>query len=169
MTPWTESCQTSLLFTVSQSLLKLMSIESVMQSNHLILCYPLLLLPSFFSKGWLFASDGWSIEASTLASVLLMNIHNWFPLRLTGLISLLSKGLSRVFSSTTIQFSLVQSLSCVWLFVTAWTTAYKASLSITNLQSLLKLHWIDDAIQSLPLLLSPSPPAFNLSQHQDLF
>ena len=126
-------------------------------------------LPSFFSEGWLFASNGWSIEASTLASVLLMNIHNWVPLRLTGLISLLSKGLSRVFSSTTIQFSLVQSLSCVWLFVTAWTTAYKASLSITNLQSLLKLHWIDDAIQSLPLLLSPSPPAFNLSQHQDLF
>ena len=48
VTPWTESRQTSLLFTVSQSLLKLMSIESVMQSNHLILCCPLLLLPSFF-------------------------------------------------------------------------------------------------------------------------
>ena len=81
---------------------------------------PLLLLPSFFfsirvweTKGWLFASDGWSIEASTLASVLLTNIYNWFPLRLTGLISLLSKGLSRVFSSTTIQFSSVSHSVCL--------------------------------------------------------
>ena len=45
-TPWTAACQASLSFTTSQSLLKLMSIESVMQSNHLILCRPLLLLPS---------------------------------------------------------------------------------------------------------------------------
>ena len=48
VTPWTAACQTSLSFTISQSLLKLMSIESVMPSNHLILCRPLLLLPSTF-------------------------------------------------------------------------------------------------------------------------
>ena len=51
---------------------------------------------------WFFTSDGHSIEVSASASVLPMNIHGWFPLGLTGLISLLSKGLSRVFSSTTV-------------------------------------------------------------------
>ena len=49
-TPWTATCQASLSFTTSQSLLKLMSIESVMPSNHFILCHPLLLLPSIFSS-----------------------------------------------------------------------------------------------------------------------
>ena len=49
-TPWTAACQASLSITNSQSLLKLMSIESVMPSNHLILCRPLLLLPSVFSS-----------------------------------------------------------------------------------------------------------------------
>ena len=58
-------------------------------------------LVSVFSNEWLFASDGQSIGTSASASVLPMNIQGWFPLRLTGLISLLSKGLSRVFSSTT--------------------------------------------------------------------
>ena len=88
------------------SLLKFMSIELVMLSNHLILCLPLLLLPSIFPASgsfplsWLFTSDGQSIGASAL--VLPMSIQGWFSLRLTGLISLLSKGLSRVFSSTTI-------------------------------------------------------------------
>ena len=69
---------------------------------------PLLLLPSVFPASgsfpvsWLFALGGQSIGASASASVLSMNIQCWFPLGLTGLISLLSKGLSRVFSSTTI-------------------------------------------------------------------
>ena len=95
----------SLSFTISQSLLRLMSIESVMPSNHPILCCPLLLLPSVFasirvfSKNWLFASGGQSIGTSASASVLPMNIQGWYPLGLTGLISLLSKGLSRVFTS----------------------------------------------------------------------
>jgi len=48
MTPWTAACQASLSFTISQSLLKLMSIESVIPSNHLILCHPLFLLPGEF-------------------------------------------------------------------------------------------------------------------------
>ena len=94
VTPWTVAHQASLSFTVSLSLLRLMSIESVMPSNHLILCDPLLLLPSVFPASGsfpmsqLFASSGQSIEAS--ASILPMNILGWFPLALTGLISLLS-------------------------------------------------------------------------------
>ena len=92
----------------SWSLLKLMSIESVMPSNHLILCCPLLLLPSVFPSIRVFFNKvalhlgGQSIGASALASVLPMNIQTWFPLGLTDLISLQSKGLSRVFSGTTI-------------------------------------------------------------------
>ena len=107
-TPWTAARQASWSFTISQTLLKFMSIESVMPSNHLILCHPLLLLPSIFpsirvfSMTWLFASGGQSTGASASASLLLVNIHGWFPLGLTGLISLLSKVLSRVFSSSTI-------------------------------------------------------------------
>ena len=98
--PWTASCQASLSFTFFPSLLKLTSNESVMQSNHLILCYLLLLLPSIFPSirlfvtSRLFASGGQITGASTLASVLPMSIQDWFPFRLTGLTSLLSKGLS---------------------------------------------------------------------------
>ena len=104
-TPWTAVCQASLSITNSWSLLKLMSIESVMLSNYLILCDPLLLPPSIFpsirvfSMSQFFPSGGLSIGASASASVLAMNIQDWFPLGLTGLISLQSQGLSRVFSS----------------------------------------------------------------------
>ena len=94
--------------TNSQSLPKLMSIKSVMPSNHVILCHPFSSCPqSFpasgsFSKSWLFTSGGQNIRALSSASVVPMNIQGWFPLGLTGLISLLSKGLSRVFSSITV-------------------------------------------------------------------
>ena len=84
-----------------------MYIRSVMLFNHLILCHPLLLLPSIFPRFRVFSNESalyirWPeyIGASVSASVLEMNIQGWFPLGLTGLISLLSKGLSRVFSST---------------------------------------------------------------------
>ena len=106
-TPWTAACQASLSIINSWSLLKLMSIQSVMPSNHLILCRPLYLcLQSFLESGsfpisQLFASGGQSIGAS--ASVLPMNIQDWFPSGLTVWISLQSKGLSRVFSNTTVQ------------------------------------------------------------------
>ena len=98
---------TTASFPISWSLLKFMSVELVMPSNHLILCCLLLLLPSIFPSirvfpvSWLFASDGQNIGAS--AWVLPMNIQGWFPLGFTGLISLLSKRLSRVFSNTTVQ------------------------------------------------------------------
>ena len=99
--PRTATHQASLSFTVSQSLLRLISIESMMPSNHVILCCPLLLLPSVFPSirvfpvSQLFASGGQSFGASTSASVLPMNIQVWFPLGLTGLIYLQSKGLSK--------------------------------------------------------------------------
>ena len=102
-TRWTCLCITN-----SWSLLKLMSTELVMPSNYLILCGPLLLSPSIFPSirdfsNQLFTSGGLSVGVSALAAFLPMNIQDWFPLGLTGLISLQSKGLWRVFSSTTVQ------------------------------------------------------------------
>ena len=122
--------QASLSFTITWSLLKIISIESVIPSNHLILCYSLLLLPSIFpsirvfANEWLFASGGQSIGASVSASTLPMNIQGWFPLGLTGLISLRPEGPSRIFSSPTVQkhqfFSTQPYLrsnfhNCTWL------------------------------------------------------
>ena len=107
-TPWTAACQASLPITNSQSLLKLLSIESVMPSNHLILCHPLL-PPSIFPSIRIFSNElvlgirVQSIGVSASASVLPMNIQDWFPLGWTGWIALQSKGLSRVFSNTTVQ------------------------------------------------------------------
>ena len=108
-TSWIAAYQASLSFTISQSSIKLMSIESMMPSNHLILCHPLFLLPSVFRGIRVFSRESalhirWSKYWSfSLTIILPMNIQGWFPLGLTGLISFLSKGLSRVFSNTTIQ------------------------------------------------------------------
>ena len=104
-TPWTATRQASLSITNSQSLPKLISIESVMPSNHLTLCHPLLLLHSIFPniRGQLFASGGQSIGISASTSVFPMNTQDWSPLGWTGWISLQSKGHSRVFSNITVQ------------------------------------------------------------------
>ena len=97
VTPWTAACQASLSITNSWSFVKLMSIESVMSSNHLIFHSPLLLLPSIFprirafSKSQFFTSSGQRIGVSASASVLPRSIQGWFPLGLTGWISLQSK------------------------------------------------------------------------------
>ena len=107
-TPWIAARQASLSITNSRSSLRLTSIKSMMPSSHLILWRPFLLLPpslpasGAFPMSQLFAWGGQSIGASTLASVLPMNIQDWFPLELISLISLQSKGLSRVFSNTTV-------------------------------------------------------------------
>ena len=96
-TSGTTVCQASLSFSISQSLFKFMSIESVTLSNHLILCHSLLFdLQSFPASGsfpvnQLFSSDGQSIGASASTSVLPMNSQGWFPLGLTDLLSLLPK------------------------------------------------------------------------------
>ena len=106
VTPWTAARQASLSIANSWSLLKFMSIESVMPSNHLILCCPFLLLPSIFPASGSFpmnqllASGGQSIGVWASTSVLPKNIQDWFPLGLTGWISLQSKGLSRIFNTT---------------------------------------------------------------------
>ena len=91
------------------SLLKLMSIKSVMPSNHLILCYPLLPLPSIFPSIRVFSNESVlcircpNVGVSASESVCSMNIQDLFPLGWTGWISLQSKRLSRVFSNTTVQ------------------------------------------------------------------
>ena len=109
VTPWTAARQASLSITNCQNSLKLMSIELVMPSNHLILCCPLLLLPSIFPSIRVFSNESAlrhqvaSIRVSASTSVLPLNTQDWSPLGWTGWISLQSKGLSRVFSNTTLQ------------------------------------------------------------------
>ena len=101
--------QAYLSFTISQSFLKLMFIESVMPSNHLVLCRPLLLLPSIFPSIRVFSNESalhnrwpnnWSFSFTISP---FMNTQDWSPLAWTGWISWQFKGLSRVFSNTTVQ------------------------------------------------------------------
>ena len=104
-----------------------MSIESVMPSNHLMLCRPFsscsqsFLAWGSFPTSRLFASGALSIGASASVSVLPMTIQGWFPWGLTGLISLLSKGLSRVFSSTIVQ---KQQFFCLAIFMAQLSQLY---------------------------------------------
>ena len=106
---WTRvSCIASRFFTnwairealtISRSFLEFMSIELIMPSNHLILCCPLLLLPSIFPSITVFSNElalhiRWPMYWSLTSSILPMNIQGWYPLGLTGLISFQSKGLS---------------------------------------------------------------------------
>ena len=125
VTPWTAAHQTSLSFIISWSLLKLMPIESMMPSNHLILfcsCPQSFPASGSFPMSWLFAWGGQRFGASASASGL--PIQGWFPFILTSLTSLLSEGLSRIFCSTTVwkhQFLSAQvtlwsnSHICAWL------------------------------------------------------
>ena len=115
-TPWTAARQASLSIANSSSLLKLMSIESVIPSNHLILCCPLLLLPySFPASGCFqmrqfFTSGGQSIGVSASTSVPPMNTQDWSPLGWTGWISLQSKGLSSLLQHHSSKASILQCL-----------------------------------------------------------
>ena len=108
-TPWTAVCQDSLSITNSWSLLKLISSESVLRSNHLILCHPLLLPPSIIPSIRVFSNESvlrircQSIAVSASTSVLPMITQDQSPLGWIGWISLQSKGLSRVFSNTTVE------------------------------------------------------------------
>ena len=126
--------------------------SSPLRSNHLVLCGPLLLLPLNFPSIWFFSNKSglcikWpNIGASALSSIHPMNIHDWFHLWLTGLISLQSKGLSRIFSNTTVQkhqfFDTQPSLwsNCymyAWLLkkalaLTIWTFAGKVLSQLLN-------------------------------------
>ena len=121
VTPWATARQASLFTTNSQSLLKLMSIESVMPSNHLILCHPLLLPLSIFPSIRVYAA---AVAAKSLQSC--PTLCNTMDCRTPGL-------------------PVCQQLT---------------ELTQTH------VHWVDDAIQLSHPLSSPSPPTFNLSQHQ---
>ena len=109
MTPWTVACQASLFITSSWSLLKLISIELVMPFNHLILCRPLLLLPSIFLSIRVFSNESvlpirWPKYSSFSFSISPSKEYSGLiSLGWTGWISLQSKGLSRVFSNTTVK------------------------------------------------------------------
>ena len=108
-TPWTAAFQASLSFTISQSLLKLMSIESVIPSNHLMLCHPLLLLPSIFASIRVFSNESvlhirWPKYCSFSFNISPSNEHpGLISLRMDWLDLPAVHGLSRVFSNTTIQ------------------------------------------------------------------
>ena len=104
-TPWTTAHQASLSITNSRSLPKLMSIESVMPFSVVPFssCPQSFPASGSFQMSQLFASGGQSTGGSTSTSVLPMNTQDWSPLELMGWISLQSKGLSRVFSNTTVQ------------------------------------------------------------------
>ena len=108
-TPWIAAHQASLSITNSRSLLELTSIKSVMPSSHLILCRPLFLLLSIPPSITVFSNEStlrvrwpkyWSFSFSIIPS---KEIPGWPPSEWTGWICLLSKGLSRVFSNTTVQ------------------------------------------------------------------
>ena len=109
LTPWIAACQASLSITNSQSSLRLTSIKSVMPSSHLILCLPFFFCPQSlpasesFPMSQLFARGGQSTGVSALASFLPKKSQGWSPSECTSWISLQSKGLSSVFSNTTVQ------------------------------------------------------------------
>ena len=128
MTPWTAACQASLSFTISWSLLKLMSIESVMPSNHLILCCPLLLLPSIFPSIRVFSSESalhirwpkywsfsFSISPSNEYSELISFRIDWFD-------RLAVHGTQE--SSSTPQFQSTHSLVLIRLYVPTLTSLH---------------------------------------------
>ena len=163
-TPWTAACQASLSITNSRSSPKPISIESVMPSNHLIPCCPLLLLPSIFPSIRVFSKESvLHIRWPTYWSFSFFSIKDWFPLGLTGWIL--------VDQLDWLVFSSIQSLSCVWLFVIPWITGMPGLPVHHQLPELTQthVHQVGDATQPSHPLLSPSLPTFNLSQHQGIF
>ena len=163
MTPWTAACKPSLSFTNSRSLLKLISSESVMPSNHLILCHSVLLLPSIFPSIRVFSNEltlhnrwpkYWSF--SFLIS-LPMNIQDWLPLGLTGLISFLPKGLSRVFSNSIVLilvvdlFYALDQVENVPLYSHILSFCY--TLLLTFIICFFTIYWDDHMVCSFSLLI----------------
>ena len=126
-TPWTAEPQASLSISNSWNLLTLMAVKSVMPSNYLILCHPLFLLPSFpasgsFPRSRFLASGDQSIGVSASASVLPVNIQDWFPLEWTVWISVQTKGLSRVFPTP--QFKSISSSVLSFIYSPTLTSTH---------------------------------------------
>ena len=153
VTPWTVTQQASLSITNSWSLSIFMSIELVMPSNHPNLCHPLLLQSSIFPSIRVFSNESvlrisWPshiIGVSTSISVLPMHTQGWSPLGWTCWISLQSKGLSRVFSNTTVQKASVLWCSA-FLIHSYMTTAKNISLTRQN--------FVDKVMSLLFIMLS---------------
>ena len=161
--------QASLSSSISLSLLRFMFIELVMPSNHLILVIPLsscpqsFSAPGFYSMSRLFTSDG----PNSGASVLPMNIQGLFPLELTGLICLQSKGLSRVFSNITVQKHQLFMIQLSHLHVTTGKTIALATLTFVSkvmsllfntlsrfvIAFLLRAFWVAQMVKNLPVIL----------------
>ena len=146
--PMDCSNQASPSFTISWSFLRLISIESFLPSNHLILCLPLLLLPSIFPIIRVFSSE-WALcirwpNYWSSALVFPINIQDWFHLRLTGLISLLSKELSRVFYNHNLKASILyhSAFFMVQLSHLYMTTGKIITLTIqTFVSKVISLHF----------------------------
>ena len=163
VTPWAAACQASLSITNSQGLLKLMSIESGMPSNHLILCHTFLLPPSIFPSIRVFSNESalrirwskyWSFSFNTTSA--------WPRLSI-------KETTDNAVKYSSVQFSSVQLLSRVRLFATPWIAARQASLSITNSRSSPKLMSIESVMPSSHLilchpllLLPPIPPSIRV-------
>ena len=136
-TPWSAAHQASLSMTNSQRLLKLMSIALVMSSNHLIICHPLLLLPSIFPSNMVFTmsqffpSGGQSIGVSASASILSMNIQGWFPLG--WIVGSPCSPRDSQESSPTPQFKSINSLALSFLY----------SPTLTSIHDYWKNHTLD--------------------------
>ena len=141
---WNAAHQASLSFTISWSLLKLMSLESVMPSNHHILYHPLLFLSSVFSSIRVFPNESLCIRWSkywSFSIILPMNIQGWFPLGLTVSISLQSKNSQE--SSPTPQFKSLNSLVLSFLY----------SPTLISIELVISFNYL---ILCHPLLLLPS-------------
>ena len=151
VTTWAAARQASLLLTISWSLLKLMSIELVISSNHLILCRPLLLLPSIFLSIRVFSSE------------LALHIIRWPKYWCFGISS--SNEYSGLMS---LQYSSVaQSCLTLWDSMDCSTPGFPVHRQLLELAQT-HVDQVGDAIQTSHPLSSPSPSAFNLSQHQCL-
>ena len=150
VTPWIAARQASLSITISWSSLKLMSIESVMPSSHLILCRPFSSCPQSlpasesFPISQLFAWGSQSTGVSALASFLPKNTQGWSTLEWTGWISLQSKGLSRVFSNTTVQKH----------------QFFSAQLSSQSNSHIIHDHWKNPSLDSMDLCWQSNVSAF---------
>ena len=176
---WTIAHQASLFITNSWSLLKLMSIESVIPSNHLILCHPLLLLPSIFPSIRIFSNESallirwpkyWSFSFNTSPSNeysgLISFRMDWFKI---------GKGVHQGYILSPCLFNLYAEFSSVTqLFLTLCDPRDSSMPGFPvhhQLPEIAQIHVLraSDAIQPSHPLSSPSPPAFNLSQYQGLF
>ena len=156
VTPWTAACQASLSFTISQILLKFMSIELVMLSNHLVLCCLLLLLPSVFASTRVFANE----------SALQTRWPKYWNFSFSFKISTSNE--YSVLISFTIQFSCsIMSSSFATPCMDCSMPGFPVLHQLPELAQT-HVHQVGDTIQPFHSLLSPFPPVFNLSQHQGL-